>query len=274
MNTRPINEDIYYISDDTSKSPFYVTIAGISYPDPSYYISRKNSQVITVEYIMEGSGTVEFNGKVFHPEKGDVYIIPPKHDHIYYSDPSQPWKKIWFNASGPLVDAVVSSYGLNDTNLIKDSGTLNYFERIVAICSDISSKSEINEKVALIFHELIQTLSRQISDLCPMYSNEVSKMKNYIDTHISENVTTEKLASIIFKSKSQATRIFKAEMNTTPYDYLLERRFAQAKSLLQSTNLLIKEIAYRCGFTDEHYFSDIFKRKCGTTPGEYRNNIK
>jgi transcriptional regulator GlxA family with amidase domain len=64
--------------------------------------------------------------------------------------------------------------------------------------------------------------------------------------------------------------MLKSEMNTTPYDYLLERRFAQAKSLLQSTNLLIKEIAFRCGFTDEHYFSDLFKRKCGTTPREYR----
>lgn len=271
MNTRQINEDIYYISDDTSELPFYVTIAGISYPDPSYRINRKNSHIITVEYIMDGSGTVEFNGKTFHPEKGDVYILPPKYDHSYYSDPSNPWKKIWFNASGPLVDAIVTSYGLKDVHLIKESGTLNYFERIVAICSGISSKTEINERVSLIFHELIQKLSKQISDTSPTYSEEVNRMKNYIDTHIGENVTSEKLASLIFKSKSQATRIFKAEMNTTPYDYLLERRLAQAKSLLQSTNLLVKEIAYRCGFTDEHYFSDMFKRKCGTSPREYRN---
>ena len=99
--------------------------------------------------------------------------------------------------------------------MIKESGTLSYFERIVAICSEIYSKSEINERVALIFHELIQTLSRQNSDTNQMYSDEVNRMKNYIDTHISENVTSEQLASLIFKSKSQATRIFKAEMNRT-----------------------------------------------------------
>ena len=271
MNTREINEDIYFITDSEANLPFYVTIAGISYPDASYHIHRPKSHVMTIEYIIEGTGTVVFNGKEFHPEKGDVYILPQGFDHLYYSDPSNPWKKIWINVAGPLVDAIVSSYGIKNINLIKESGTLTYFERIVAICSDIFSKSEINERAAIIFHELIAELSRLVTESSSKHSDEVTVMKDYIDSHISENVSSEKLASLIYKSKSQAIRIFKNEMNTTPYDYLLERRFAQAKSLLQSTNLLVKEIAFRCGFTDEHYFSDIFKRKCGTTPREYRN---
>ena len=271
MNARQINEDIYYISDSDTNLPFFVTIAGISYPDPSYHITRINSHVMTIEYIIDGCGTILINGKELHPQKGDVYMLPQNSNHVYFSNPDNPWKKIWINVSGPLVEAIVSSYGLKHVNLVKESGTLKYFERIIAICGKISSKSEVNEKVALVFHELISALSRAVSDTVQKYSDEVLIMKDYLDSHINENVSSAQLASLIYKSKSQAIRIFKAEMNTTPYDYLLERRFAQAKSLLQSTNLLIKEIAYRCGFTDEHYFSDMFKRKCGTSPREYRN---
>lgn len=271
MDARKINEDIYFISDDKTNLPFYVTIAGISYPDPTYHINRQNSHVMTIEYILEGSGTVRIKGKEFHPEKGDIYILPQNYDHIYFSDSLNPWKKIWFNVSGPLVNAIISAYGMTDVYLIKQSETLNYFERILAVCSQISSKSEINEKVSLLFHELISVLSRSVSDTTSKYSFEVSVLIEYIDAHITENITSEKLAALIYKSKSQTIRIFKAETNTTPYDYLLERRFAKAKSLLQSTNLFIKEIAFKCGFNDEHYFSDIFKRKCGISPREYRN---
>ena len=273
MDARQINEDIYYISDNDSNLPFYVTIAGISYPDPAYHINRKKSQVMTVEYIIDGCGTIHLNGKDIHPHKGDVYILPQNYDHIYYSDSEKPWKKIWVNVAGPLVDAIISAYGLKHIHLIRESRTLSHFERIISVCSGTHSKSEVNDRVALMFHELISDLNKAVADTSPKYSDEVMKMKEYLDSHITENVSSEKLASLIYKSKSQAIRIFKSEMLTTPYNYLLERRFLQAKSLLQSTNLLVKEISYRCGFTDEHYFSDLFKRKCGTTPREYRNRI-
>ena len=271
MNKYFSNEDIYYITDDISQLPFYITIAGVTYPDPSYHINRKNSRVFCIEYILEGSGTIEVDGKQYTVEKGDVYMLHQNTNHLYYSSNTTPWKKIWFNASGPLVQAVVNSYGLEGVNIIKDSDSLSFFERIVSLCKDVLPKSVINEKSALIFHELIAYLSNFTETNVSEYSDEVIKMKEYIDNHLTENVSSETLAGLIFKSKSQATRIFKSEMGTTPYDYLLERRFSQAKSLLRSTNLLIKEISYRCGFTDEHYFSDIFRRKCGTTPREYRN---
>ena len=96
-------------------------------------------------------------------------------------------------------------------------------------------------------------------------------MRNYIDANISRQITVDELASLIFKSRSQAIRIFKKEYGKTPYDYLLESRIKQSKILLKNTNLLIKEIAFKVGFADEHYFSDLFKRKCGTTAMQYRN---
>jgi YesN/AraC family two-component response regulator len=43
-----------------------------------------------------------------------------------------------------------------------------------------------------------------------------------------------------------------------------------AKSLLQNTSLSAKEIAFRLGFSDEHYFSNFFKKRTGMRPVEYK----
>lgn len=271
MNSKLYNEDIYYISDVNEKLPFHITIAGISYCDGSYHIVRNNSAVICIEFILDGCGTVCVDEKEYFPEKGDVYVLPMYKNHNYYSDTERPWTKIWFNASGPLIDAIVKAYGIQDLVIIKNSDSESYFREIIDLCKSIAPKSEINEKCALVFHRLIAHLSNISGINTPDISKEALKMKEYIDTHLGKNVSSEELSALIFKSKSQAIRIFKNEFGKTPYDYLLDKRLIQAKTLLKNTNLLIKEIAFRLGFSDEHYFSDLFKRKCGIAPRAYRN---
>lgn len=66
-----------------------------------------------MEYIFSGSGTLNYLGTEYHPKEGDVYMLEYGYDHEYYSDAREPWKKIWFNAAGPLVGELVRTYRLN-----------------------------------------------------------------------------------------------------------------------------------------------------------------
>ena len=50
-----------------------------------------------------------------------------------------------------------------------------------------------------------------------------------------------------------------------------EVRLQNAKRLLRSTGMSITEIAYAVGFSDSNYFSSVFKKHTGMTPGEYRS---
>ena len=85
-----------------------------------------------------------------------------------------------------------------------------------------------------------------------------------------ERTDAAETAGQIYRSPSQAIRIFKREYGMTPIDYLLGQRVETAKLLLRNTNLQVKEIAYRLCFADEHYFSNYFRKRVGVTPGEYR----
>ena len=52
--------------------------------------------------------------------------------------------------------------------------------------------------------------------------------------------------------------------------HLLDRRLSAARKLLETSNAPAKNIAYECGFSSESYFSSVFKREHGMTPGAYR----
>lgn len=144
------------------------------------------------------------------------------------------------------------------------------FEEILGFCKGGGKPEQINAHCALIFHKMLQKLYEREQTALSHFSPEAERMKAYLDTHLSETVSVETLSALIYKSRSQTIRIFKKEFGLTPYDYLLESRIKQAKTLLKNTNLRIKDIAYQTGFSDEHYFSDLFRKKTGKTPSSYR----
>ncbi|MCI8387796.1 MAG: AraC family transcriptional regulator [Clostridiales bacterium] len=269
-----MKEDIYFVGQENPSEPFYIQIAGVSYCDGTYVIDRKNSSVLCMEYVINGNGTVCFNNSTYHPKKNDIYMLMYGNDHFYYSDSDDPWEKIWFNAAGPLVERLIGAYQLYDTVVISNTNAYSYFDRIVELCSSGQPAEVVNTKSAIIFHELIQYLYRLTLNNSSVIDADALKMKSYIDAHISDDIAVSALAGLIYKSCSQAMRIFKSAFNTTPYDYLLNQRFDKAKTMLLNTNMQVKEIAYQTGFSDEHYFSYMFKKKCGVTPMTYRSSNK
>ena len=59
----------------------------------------------------------------------------------------------------------------------------------------------------------------------------------------------------------------------TPLEYLTQIRIEQAKSYLINSNIYsISEIADMCGFSDQYYFSRVFKKTVGVSPRDYKKN--
>lgn len=249
--------------------PFSIELAGITYADKTYKISRKQSPIICVEYILSGSGTVTIDKNTFYPSAGDTYILLPGSNHKYCSNENDPWEKMWFNARGKLVNDMIDAYGLA-TQTVFRCNTKPFIEEIFEI---LKSKSllanDIADKTALVFHELIQFLSKHKKNSSP-FEKEAVTIKNYIDSHLHSQITIDTLAKLIYKSPSQTTRIFKKCYGKAPYDYYTDVRLKKAIFMIKSTNLSIKEISQILGFCDEHYFTFFFHKKTGKSPKEFR----
>ncbi len=261
-------EKLIYVPPPIRKLPFFVTLAGITYENTNYYIERKNSPEIVVEYVMSGKGHIEREGKKITVSAGDMYILPLGDDHIYYADPINPWKKIWFNANGPLFDELCNAYDINGKYVFRSLDGYDLMKKMLDVCDtkNVSAK-EINSRAAMVLLEIIMLMADHESEVT---GEDAEKLRTYLDLHMNEKVSLAELADIIFKSESQTLRIFKKAFGMTPYDYLVKTRISLAKTLLRGSSLTIKDVAYRVGFNDEHHFSTIFKHKTGVTPSGYR----
>ena len=123
--------------------------------------------------------------------------------------------------------------------------------------------------IAPVYIELLSQIAEKQSGE-EKASKEAVTLKSYIDMHIEERISVKTLSELIYRSESQTIRIFKQNYKKTPYEYLLDGKINRAKILMTNTNISVKETAYRLGFSDEHYFSGIFRKKTGFSPTEYR----
>ncbi|RTE10658.1 helix-turn-helix domain-containing protein [Paenibacillus whitsoniae] len=95
----------------------------------------------------------------------------------------------------------------------------------------------------------------------------------YIDTHLADDLTIERLSEIFAISTSHMRKIYKDETGMTIKDRVSERRIAAARMLLGDQRLKIQEIADQVGYLTVQSFTKAFKMETGRTPGEYRAEL-
>ena len=69
------------------------------------------------------------------------------------------------------------------------------------------------------------------------------------------------------------TTIVRRRTGRTVQEWIIERRMAEARSLLSDTELPVAEISRRVGMSDPGYFSRLFRRTHGTSPREWRGGL-
>jgi DNA-binding response OmpR family regulator len=98
----------------------------------------------------------------------------------------------------------------------------------------------------------------------------ILRAKKLIEDNIENpDFTIDDFSSEMMVSRSLLYRKIKAKTDLSPIEFLTYSRMRYATKLLQNTQLSIKEISYKCGFSDPRYFSTIFKKHFNTTPTSF-----
>ena len=98
----------------------------------------------------------------------------------------------------------------------------------------------------------------------------VRQVDAFIYRNLGKPIRLEDLADAVGLSPFYFTRMFKAATGSTPLDYLMEARVAQAELLLADTALSMGEIAVRTGFRTQAHFSTVFRKRRGCPPSSLR----
>lgn len=100
----------------------------------------------------------------------------------------------------------------------------------------------------------------------------IQRAKAYIDNNFTNpGLSLSEVAAEANFSPSHFSSVFHEEIGETFRDYLGRSRIEQAKELLRTTNLKCFEVAYQSGFGDPRYFGQVFRRKVGVSPQEFRD---
>ena len=105
------------------------------------------------------------------------------------------------------------------------------------------------------------------------YKKAIQKMIEYIDNNTSLNISIKDIAADIGLNSNYLSHLFKQETGQSFIEYITELRIKKAQKLLCNTNLKTYAIARMIGYSDSQYFSQVFKRFTGITPGQYRESF-
>ncbi|MDF2645584.1 MAG: hypothetical protein K0Q73_1389 [Paenibacillus sp.] len=101
----------------------------------------------------------------------------------------------------------------------------------------------------------------------------VEEAKNYIETHLAEEVSLEEVADFIGLNPSYFSQLFKQSTTETFVQYRTRRRMEKAKKLLQQPQWRITDISGEVGYADHPHFTKTFKKYEGCLPSEYRQQM-
>lgn len=266
---------------------------GLAVHNADWNWKNVNSPFTRLYYVTEGSAQIELPDGIYTLSPKHMYFIPAftihtnicksnfvhYYLHIYedhYSD--NDWLDHWkfpveieatdldlalfkrlceINPHMTLQKSDPTTYDNNPTlmqNLIKN--------RQRAFCDKVESRG--------IVFQLLSRFFKQGQSKIEMEDNRIAKTVLYICKHLNEAIELEKLAEISCLSKDHFIRLFKKELETTPLQYINQKKIEKAQLLLITEELAVKEIAFQLAFDDYSYFNRLFKKTTGVTPQEYR----
>jgi AraC family transcriptional regulator len=96
------------------------------------------------------------------------------------------------------------------------------------------------------------------------------RAKEIMRTRLASNLTIADVAAECKLTPSHFARSFRRSTGVAPHEFLSQLRIDEAKRLMLTTKLPLADIALICGFGDQSYFTRVFSRSVGASPGAWR----
>lgn len=274
MYFNDINEKIIHADSGENSLMMGCVLAGTTYPNPEYRISRFPSKEYVFEYVISGKGYIEADGERFEVSGGTFYCFRRGTELLYYSDRDDPYEKIWMNFVGEMPERLFDFFSL-DSVYISRCNVLDLFLEIHNSLEHIQPNNESNAyaDIMTILFRILTTATRDRFFPQSVDKNALDeRIRSFIDANVYTDLSLDRISAEFGITKMHIIRVFKNKFGITPMQYLLDRKIGIAKSLLTGTVMPIKEIASLLRYSNTQHFSGSFKSAVGCTPNKYRQS--
>lgn len=213
-----------------------------------------------------GAGDLVLDGTTHHLSRGDVIVLfPGMKQNVYALD--APWEHYWMSLDGPLALETVRSMGFGGTVRHAGDPPRKTFDRLMHAIGDPTHNGML--WASLIAYEVLTLAAQGVSGrhVDPL-ADEALQIIHAEWNDPSLNV--QSLAHRLKRNRSTLSRVFHRAYGMTMIEYIIRLRVQNALSELKQTRDSVADIACRCGFTDQGYFSRQIRRYTGTSPLQFR----
>lgn len=260
------------------KMPFYVEEYGHFDAGSGYYTERQGQENYLLLYTLSGAGKLKYDNQEYLLEPHCAVVIDCTKYHYYSPKDELRWNFKWLHFNGIAAEnyyELLFESGYKPIQIKNPKSFESKIDRVFGI-------SEINNIKSIVLASSI--MSEIISDIFDNkfsdknierfvnHNREITKVIQYIEENYNQDISLCELTKTACLSKYHFSRIFKAHIGTSPYDYLINFRINKSKQLLAKTDLSIGQISGSVGFTDYNNYIRTFTKVVGISPLKYRKN--
>ncbi|WP_028549867.1 AraC family transcriptional regulator [Paenibacillus sp. UNC451MF] len=253
---------------------------------------------LEILYIHEGRGKFIINDCVFQVRPHTLILIKPFQIHYMRMDTPPDYTRSVLKMRVSFIEQYASLFPYLSSFLTqimdnKMSRQLFYLTQEQAAHLDrgfdelneiLSTSPEIMHKEAVLlfsyhffsyFQRKLYTAEELSNEPFTQGSTQhINNILRWINDHYKTHFKMEDIARDLHLSPNYLSKLFKEQIGKTITEYTMEKRLEEARALLHSQDLSIKQISIEAGFHSPSYLIYSFKKKFGMTPHQYAEGFK
>lgn len=250
----------------------YLESFSLAESDADYFTRRRGSETYLLSYTYSGEGLLTYKGNEYTLQEGDGFWIDCRIPHAYHTQ-GRLWKHGDLHFNGYMAAEFYSVFSQGGPVIFHSRSTFQQqLEHLLRSYQTIQPGRDLMIHAAL-SGLLSGLLEKQHVESPSGMEETIHRLIQYIQVHFPEPIHMDDLSALCSVSKYHLSREFRRLTGYAPIEYLLMVRMENAGSLLRTTDLPIPLIALRCGIDSEQYFSRLFRKHYGISPGRYRRQV-
>lgn len=234
-------------------------------------------------YLAKGYQSYTVSDEEYHLKGGDVFITFPDEQHGTGKYVEEKGTLYWFQIFLKGSDDEFLCFRGEEARQLKskilnlphrhftvDAGIKSIFDRLFEVGRKFDSHLAAVEVYALTTQLLLLLIESSSKCAVAIISSEIQKILDYIQKNIGGELSNEELASVVHLSVSHFKAKFKAEVGTSPADFVQRQKIEHGAKLILAGKKNITDIAFDLGYSSSQHFSSVFKKYTGKTPSTFK----
>lgn len=212
---------------------------------------RGEEPFVIFQWTLKGNGEFTIDGKTWPLNPEEVFIAIPPEESVYAfpKQATEPWTYGWLNLYGAfgvsLARAFRDAFG-PVVPLPLHSSAAAMFRRLLEEATQ--RKFADGYQASADFYAFLMEWTRQLTHPAQAGRDCVETAQAICQSRFREPLGIKELAAETGLTREHLSRLFSARTGVSPGRYLRQLRVNAARQMLKERNLLLKEVALRCGF--------------------------